>query len=76
MSTNPVRILNAGGFATFASEGEDDPSRLLDALRRHIAKDELAAPRLDQSRRSNQPWMIVVSMCQLSHSAIKSFTST
>ena len=61
MSTNPVRILNAGGFATFASEGEDDPSRLLDALRRHIAKDEQAAPRLEHSRRSSQPWTIGVS---------------
>jgi protein ImuA len=56
MRPHPVQSLVTGGFAVAEYEAEDDPQRLMAALRARIAKLENAIPQFDKAGRSRQPW--------------------
>lgn len=60
MYTHPVQTLATGSLSAFKSEAEDNPQRVMAALRERIAKLENALPQLDKAGRSRQSWTMGV----------------
>jgi protein ImuA len=56
MRTEPMQTLVGGGFAASRPDLSDDPSRLMEALRGHIARLENSFPRLDRGHTQSAPW--------------------
>lgn len=56
MRMEPVQTLAAGGFTTPNLATGDNPSRLIETLRRHIARLENSLPQLDKTRSRSLPW--------------------
>jgi protein ImuA len=56
MRMEPMHRLVAGGFITSQSDKSDNPARVMEALRGHIARLEKALPQLDKDRSRSLPW--------------------
>jgi protein ImuA len=61
MRSEPMQIFAAGGLVTSQPNLGDDPTRVMDVLRGHIARFENSVPKLDRGHSRNVPWTFGVS---------------